>query len=324
MIEKTQPGDRGFVDWGPQKRSLPLVEDILSVVNYYQDGGYPAPTVRDVYYDLIGSRGYKKGDKFARKVYRFISKMRRVKSGPYGIDFSAITDDTPSSLVARTYDDPADFWSNVKSSGERYRKDLTMNQPRRVRVYTEGAGAVKQFHHVARDYTIPVWSPGGWDQLDLKHSTAMRAVKEYRNTGRETVLLHAGDFDPDGVALFEVFREDVHAFIEGYDEDPDILVFKRVMLTPEQAAAVSDAAKSPMNPEDLKEKNYRGRKWPLPYKVELQALNLERRLDIMREAIGAELDHAQLDRDRRASEDEHHEVNDTLKELARGEGGGRG
>ncbi len=323
MIEKTQPGDRGFVDWGPQKRSLPLVEDILSVVNYYQDGGYPAPTVRDAYYDLIGSRGYKKGDKFARKVYRFISKMRRVKSGPYGIDFSAITDDTPSSLVARIYDDPADFWSNVKSSGERYRKDLTMNQPRKVKVYTEGAGAVKQFHHVARDYTIPVWSPGGWDQLDLKHNTATSAVNEYRRTERQTVILHVGDFDPDGVALFEVFREDVHAFIEGYDEDPDILVFKRVMLTPEQAEAIPEETRSPINPEDLKEKNHRGRKWPLPYKVELQALNLERRLDIMREAIEAELDLAQLDRDREAGEEEYRRVNETIEDLsaeASGEG----
>lgn len=323
-MEKIEQRDRGFVDWKPQKRSLPLVEHILRVVNYYRDRDYPAPTVRDVYYDLIGWFGYKKGDAFSRKVYRLLSKMRRIRSGPYSIPFSAVTDDTPTSLVSKTYDDPANFWSNVKSSGERYRKDLTMNQPRRVRVYTEGAGAVKQFHHVARDYTIPVWSPGGWDQLDLKHNTAMRAVKEYRNTGRETVLLHAGDFDPDGVALFEVFREDVHAFIEGYDEDPSILVFKRVMLTPEQAEAIPEETRSPIHPEDLKEKNHRGRKWPLPYKVELQALNLERRLDIMREAIEAELDHAQLDRDRQASEDEHHEVNDTLKELARGEGGGRG
>lgn len=315
-MEKIEQGDRGFVDWGPQKRSLTLVEDILSVTNYYEDGGYPAPTVRDVYYDLIGSRGYKKGDKFARKVYRLISKMRRVKSGPYSIDFSAITDDTPTSLVARTYDDPADFWTTLQNSGRRYRKDLTTNQPRKVKVYTEGAGAVKQFHHVARDFTIPVWSPGGWDQLDLKHNTATSAVNEYRRTGRETVILHAGDFDPDGVALFEVFREDVHAFIEGYEEDPDILTFKRVMLTPEQAEAIPEETRSPMNPEDLKEKNYRGRNWPLPYKVELQALNLEERLDVMREAIEAELDHAQLDRDRLASEDERHEVNETLEGLS--------
>jgi len=36
----------------------------LSVVHYYRGGGYPAPIVRDVNYDLIGWYGYAKGEKF--------------------------------------------------------------------------------------------------------------------------------------------------------------------------------------------------------------------------------------------------------------------
>jgi len=248
MHTASDQGDRGFIDWKPQKRSIPLIEHILSVVNYYRDYDYPAPTCRDVYYDLIGWYGYEKGDKFNRKVYNLLRKMRRVRSGPYKIPFDAITDDTPTSIGVRTYSGPRYFWRSVKNSAESYHKDLTSNQPTRVKVYTEGAGAVKQFHHVARDYTIPVWSPGGWDQLDLKHNIAVWAANEYRKTGRKTVILHTGDFDPDGVGLFEVFTEDVHAFVNDYGEDPAILVFKRVMMTPEQAETVPRGARAPISP----------------------------------------------------------------------------
>jgi hypothetical protein len=315
-VSTAEQGDRGFIDWKPQKRSIPFIEHILSVVNYYRDNGYPAPTARDVYYDMIGWYGYKKGDKLNRKVYNLLRKMRRVRSGPYKVPFSAITDDTPTSLVLKTYDDPAHFWSTVKNSAERYHKNLTANQPKRVVVYTEGAGAVKQLHHVARDYAIPVWSGGGWDQLDLKHNTAAAAVAEYRETERETVVLHTGDFDADGVALFKVFIEDVHQFVEDYGEDSSILVFKRVMLTPEQVAGLPEDKKSRIDPADMKERNYRGQKWPLPFKVELQALNLEERLNTMRRAIEAEMDHDQLEEDRRKSPKEYQRVNATVQKLA--------
>ena len=50
--------------WTPRSDSATLVEHILSVVHYYRGGGYPAPIVRDVNYDLIGWYGYAKGEKF--------------------------------------------------------------------------------------------------------------------------------------------------------------------------------------------------------------------------------------------------------------------
>jgi hypothetical protein len=315
---KDQDADRGFIYWKPQKQSIPFIKELLTVIHYYRDRGYPAPTPRDVNYDMIGWYGHKKGDALTRKLYRLLRKMRRVSSGPgleYKIPFDAITDDTPTSLVATTYTDPANFWSKVKGDAGSYYKDLTQSQPRRVIVYTEGAGAVQQLHHVAQDYAIPVWSPGGWDQLDLKHSTAARAVSQYRRTGRETTILHTGDFDPDGVELFEVFTEDVHAFIAGFGEDPSILTFKRVMLTPEQVEQLPPEKRSPIDPEEIKVKNYRGQKWPLPYKVELQALNLEERLEVLREAIEAELDLHQLREDREAHEAEYEDVNTRAEKI---------
>ena len=241
MTAKTDQGDRGYIDWTPRSDSKQLVEDILSVVHYYRDGGYPAPTVRDVYYDLLGwygdSHGYYKGDKLKRRVYRLLSKM----------------------LVVRTFTDPPHFWRDVNRRVDRYYKDLTKSQPKRVKVFTEGAGTVRQFYEVARDYTIPVYSPGGWDSLDFKYETANNAAREYERAGRQTVVLHAGDFDPDGVELFRVFTEDVWAFVEDDlgEEPEEVITFKRVMLHADQ---VPDNKRTAFSHDELKANDHRGKR----------------------------------------------------------------
>jgi hypothetical protein len=316
----TGQGDRGYVEWSPHDDSRQLVEDILSVVHYYRDGDYPAPTARDVYYDLLGwygeDRGYLKGDKFKRAVYRLLSKMRR----SFMVGFEEINDDSSDSLVVATFADPPAFWRDVGGRARHYHKDLTRNQPKRVVVFTEGAGAVRQFYEVAKDYTIPVYSPGGWDSLKFKYETAMDAVGEYRRTGRQTVILHAGDFDPDGVALFEVFKDDVLAFIADEGEfmaDPEeIITFKRVMLHADQ---VPLNKRTVFSHAQLKAKNHRGRRWPHNFKAELQTLTLVERLDVMRAAIEAELDHAQLEEDRAVIEGEREEIRGELERLRDGE-----
>ena len=102
-----EQGDRGFIDWKPDRRSEQLVERILTLVNYYTENGYPAPTVRDVFYDLLGQYGYGKSDSFKRSVYRYLRLMRRTRSQEWGIRFDQINDDSFDTLETRTYFDPA-------------------------------------------------------------------------------------------------------------------------------------------------------------------------------------------------------------------------
>jgi hypothetical protein len=313
-MSTAKQGDRGFIAWRLRSDSERLVEDISRVVHYYRDHGYPAPTVRDVYYDLLGwygeAHGYTKGEKLKQSVYRLLSKMRRAGM----VLFHEINDDSSDSLVARTFADPFDFWRGVEGRARSYRKDLIANQPSRVLNFTEGAGAGRQFYEVAKDYTIPVYSGGGWDSINFKHNTADEAVAEYLDTGRQTVVLHAGDFDPDGMDLFRIFTEDVHAFVEGLDEDPgEVIAFKRVMLLPEQ---IAENKKTVFGRAQLKNKNYRGQRWPYDFKAELQALSLPDRLEIMREAIDREVDHDQLELDRSEGREEHRRVNATAQKLS--------
>jgi hypothetical protein len=318
VTAKTDQGDRGYINWTPRSDSKELVEDILSVVHFYRDGGYPAPTVRDVYYDLLGwygdSHGYIKGEKFKRRVYRLLSKMRR----SFMVGFEEINDDSSDSLIVRTFTDPPHFWRDVNRRVESYYKDLTKSQPKRVKVFTEGAGTVRQFYEVAKDYTIPVYSPGGWDSLDFKYETANYAAKEYERTVRQTVVLHAGDFDPDGVELFRVFTEDVWAFVEAElgEEPEEVITFKRVMLHADQ---VPDNKRTVFSHDGLKANDHRGKRWPYDFKAELQALTLVERLEVMRRAIEREVDHARLEEDRAAVEDERAEIRSVISQLRKDE-----
>jgi hypothetical protein len=320
MSEAAQSGQgaKGFIDWRPDKDSKELVEQILSVVHYYRDGGYPAPTVRDIYYRLLAvygnSHGYKKDDAaFKRRIYRFLRQMRRVRSGPYKVEFSEINDDSFTSLVTKSFADPAEFWRQMKNQGRTYQKDLTANQPTRVIVFTEGAGEVRQFQRVARDYHVPVYSGGGWDSLNLKYETGRRAAFEHGESGRQTVVLHAGDFDPDGAWLFRCFGEDALAFAADLGAPHDVIVTRRVMLHAEQ---VPDYAKTPINRSLIKKMNHRGQQWPHDFKAELQGLDLPDRLRLMREAIEREVDNAQLEADRQESRQEFEEIHRDFERLS--------
>jgi hypothetical protein len=316
----SEEGDRGFIDWTPNARSGELPDQILSVVHSYR--GYPAPTVRDVYYRLLGAYGntfgYDKDDpNFKRKVYRLLRQMRRVWSGPYSVDFDEINDDSATMLGGGGYTGPAGFWRTMKVRAANYRKSLTMNQPKRVIVFTEGAGEVRQFATVTREYGIPVYSGGGWDSLNLKYETGRDVAEDYRRYQRQTLILHAGDFDPDGVWLYHVFVADALAFAVDLGAPADAIVTRRVMTHPEQ---VPEHGRKRIERGLIKDMNHRGQQWPHHFKAEMQSMELPDRLRVMREALEEEVDRAQLEEDGRKSTEEREQIRRDFERLSGGEG----
>ena len=305
--------DRGFLDWGPNSRTKEVVDQILRVIQTYRDAGVPAPTVRDVYYNLIGRYGYKKSEALNRKVYRLLRKMRR--SGMIGFD--EIDDDSPTMLTGSGHDDPAQFWRVVKSSANYYNRDLLQGQPYRVIVLTEGASKVRQFRTVTRDYDIAVYSGGGWESIRLKHDLAVDAASEYEKRGRPTLALHCGDFDPDGVAIFESGVDDVRAFISGMiDAAPEVVLqVERIMLLPEQRHMVPERGVARIDRSKIEAKDYRGQKWPHDWRCELEALEIPDRLEILRAKIDEVLDHDQLSAVREQGEAERDEIVTRIDEL---------
>ncbi len=121
----------------------------------------------------------------------------------------------------------------VRWSAERYRRDLSADQPTVVECWVEAAGMVPQIARVAEDYGVAVLSSGGFDSSTAKHDAVRRFVNRYDQEGRRTMVLHVGDYDPSGCALIDSLAEDVAAFCADYGK-PGIVEFRRVVLVAAQ------------------------------------------------------------------------------------------
>ena len=83
---------------------------------------------------------------------------------------------------------------------------------------------------------MPVYSCSGFDSLTFKHQLARWFSETYAWRGKVPVMLHLGDYDPDGESIFDVISEDAVAFlgrdapqlVATYGRD---LLFNRVALT---------------------------------------------------------------------------------------------
>jgi hypothetical protein len=323
--DRREQGDRGFIDWTPRADSRVMVGQILSVIQNYRDQGVPAPTVRDVMYEVRSRYGFKKTVAFKRRVYRLLSKMRRAEM----IGFDEIDDDSPTMITGRGYDDPTRFWHGVRGDAIHYVRDLTQGQPYRVIVLTEGAGKVRQFRTVSGRYDIPVFSGGGWESIKLKRNLAKEAAAEYRASGRPTLALHCGDFDADGVGIFEAGIEDVRAFIAGMDVDAEpeeVLQVERLMLLYDRAAELPDEDKDFIVRSQIKAKDHRGRRWYdamaaqgiRPFKCELEALPIPDRLAILRERIEQLVDHDRVSAVQAEADSERKEIMGKIDALEDG------
>lgn len=85
-----------------------------------------------------------------------------------------------------------------------------------------------QLRRAVEEYTVPVYSAGGFLSVTATYEIAQRAL----NRDVRTILLHIGDYDPSGESIFTALSEDVGAFVEDRGgEAPEAV---RVALTKRQ------------------------------------------------------------------------------------------
>ena len=68
---------------------------------------------------------------------------------------------------------------------------------------------VPQLDGIAADYSIPVYSAGGFASLTAVRQIVNRAVRR----DDPTLILHVGDYDPSGESIFTAMAEDAKAFV---------------------------------------------------------------------------------------------------------------
>ena len=219
----TSTRPRGLAEWNPQSATRVLLDAVLAVIDEYRD--LLPLTGRQVFYRLVATGIIDKTEKSYGNLLEKLNRARRAGIVPW----NAIRDDGVTLNAPWSYTGPAAFWSELASSGHLYRRNRLDGQAVDLEVWVEAAGMVPQAERIARPYSIPVQSSGGFDSVTAKHAAARR----FLTSERPTVVLHLGDLDPSGCALIDSLAEDIDAFCEGYGR-PGIVTFERIAVTPAQ------------------------------------------------------------------------------------------
>jgi hypothetical protein len=264
---------RGLAPWRPQAKTKEVLEQVQTVLEQYAE--HLPLTARQIFYRLVGTARYDKTEAGYERLCNVLVRARRAGLVP----FDAIRDDGTTAERPFGYDGKAHFWRLVRQDAEDYRRDRSSGQPVALEVWVEAAGMVPQVARVVSGFGVAAYSSGGFDSLTAKHEAAQRIM--HRSV--PTLVLHIGDHDPSGLSVFDSAAEDVAAMVADSGHDPDELVeFRRVAVTPEQIAAYNLPAAPP------KATDRRGT-W-VGGTVQVEALSPAALADIVRQAVGAELD----------------------------------
>ena len=216
---------RGFAPWRPQADSLLLIEQVKEVLAEYAE--HLPLTIRQVFYRLVGTRGYGKTE---ADYERLIERMNRARRAGY-IRFEDLRDDGVHIKRPYMLADLDHGLSNLVATAEAYRLDRQQGQHQRLLVMCEAAGMVPQLERVCDPYSIVVHSTGGFDSVTAKHDLAQQLARD-----GDSVVLHIGDHDPSGVHIFKSLSEDIEGFLEVLGGR---VAFVRLAVTPEQITAMN-------------------------------------------------------------------------------------
>jgi hypothetical protein len=255
---------KGFAPWRPQKKTLVILAQIKNILDEYR-AELPL-TARQIFYRLVGAYGFPKNENAYERLTNILVRARRSGRVP----FESIRDDGASVMACNHYEDEEEFFKHVRELGENWTKNKLTNQGMDVRIYCEAAGMMPQIARVSHDYSVPVYSCSGFDSLTSKYDLAQDVSRAFTYKGRRTVVLHLGDHDPSGESMFsEGLVEDVHAFVGSiisHKEPSDVVMFKRVALTAEQATSHN------LEPAPPKKTDSRSKKWGARPTYQLEAL----------------------------------------------------
>lgn len=292
---KTRP--RGYIaNYQPQQKTVNLIRQVQAVLDEYRD--YWPLTIRQIFYRLVGKYDYAKDEAAYERLCTCMNNARRAKI----ISFHAIRDDGVVTITLDHFNDADHFRRSVTSQAAKYRKNVMAMQEVHIEVWCEAAGMMGQLDRVASQYSIRVYSSSGFDSTTARKALADRIC----NVGKPAVILHLGDYDPSGAAIFQSLVDDVSAFVEADRPWNDITVrFERVALTAEQVVTFG-LATAPAKASDSRSKRWAGET------CQLEALSPPQIAVLLKAAIVAELNMMSLEAARLVEKDEREELTKLL------------
>lgn len=255
---------RGFAEWNPYKKSQVLLDQVIAVLDEYQQQ-LPL-TARQIFYRLVGTVDYPKTENAYERLLELLNRARRA----HRISMDCIRDDGSKDVGLTRYESPQDYIQCLKEDAEDFQYDLQQHQPRYIEVICEAQGMVPQMNRVARAYGIPVRSSGGFNSTTVKHQLG----EFYGSIRKPVVVLHVGDFDPSGEHIHMNLQEDVGAFADHYLGSVTV---QRVAVTPLQQKMFDLPTDKPKKTD--------AREFPYDFTVQAEALKPSVLAALLRQAI---------------------------------------
>jgi hypothetical protein len=151
------------------------------------------------------------------------------------IEWSAIRDDGFDTIGGGGWNSPQAVINSALERARTYERDHQEGQPHFTEIWVEAAGMMPQVEQMVSEYSVPVYSSGGFNSTTSKYESARRIWDRWLEQQRPTWVLHVGDHDPSGVAIIDSLADDIGAFLEDmgdvYQEAAD---FARLAITPDQ------------------------------------------------------------------------------------------
>lgn len=195
---------RGYAEWRPQKKTQIVLDQIYEILEEYEP--HLPLTCRQIFYRLVGAYGFPKEETAYARVCEYLNRARRARLIP----FESIRDDKIATVNHRWHSGIDDFWDDVGRQVHAYQEDRQEGQSVRLELWCEATGMLPQVDKVARRYSVPTYSVGGFNGVTANKEIAARAADRLV----PTVLLHVGDLDPSGESIFWAMAEDAAAFVE--------------------------------------------------------------------------------------------------------------
>lgn len=262
-----------------------LIDDINRILREYR-ASLPL-TGRQVFYRLVATAGYAKTEKDYKSLLEKINRARRAGMIPW----RSIRDDGVTVRSEFGYADEQHFYDGVKGSAEHFELDHAIGQDNRVELWVEANGMVPQAARAVEGLGVSVYSSGGFNSSTMKYDASRRFVAR-QERGQHTTVLHVGDHDPSGVAIYDNLMRDTWAFCEDLSSDflagQEIVTWKRIAITTDQAEEL-DLESAPPKPTDSRSNTWVGETY------QAEALDPNVLADIITDAVEAELDLAQLE-----------------------------
>jgi hypothetical protein len=262
--------NRGFLEaYNPKPETVMLISEVNKIL--IDEAEYLPLTLRQIFYRLVVKELIDKTEKSYKRMCETVGTARRGKM----IGMDDIRDDGFRQNDSKGWESIDSMMDTFRYTAETFTLDRQDGQAQRIIVWCEAGGMIPQLQRVANDYSIPVYSSGGFDSITTQHSMGKLFSKNVTNT----LVLHIGDHDPSGVHMFSALEENVMSFAKHYGGFPK---FVRLAVTPAQ---VSEYNLPTQPPKKTDNRRFEGNET-----TQAEALPPATMANVLRDAIESKMD----------------------------------